>query len=211
MPRIEPRDEGRMNRKEGDHGATYLITPSLFSIGGNMSTCSRAHALGAAGLLAALSLGRSAAAADRVDPNDVKALDASLGFERFSVKAYADAVAANVLSPAVAGVLARFGNEHASARDAIVAAFTQLGQTPSTTATVTLNPETFGSEAQILAYVYALERTIATAYLASVGPYKSRDLATLAASILGATTARVALLGEALNHGPAYPTGVVTP
>ncbi len=176
-----------------------------------MSTHSRAHALGAAGLLAVAALGRPASAGDRVDPADVKALDGSLGYERFSIKAYADAVASNVLSVNVAGVLARFGNEHASARDALVAAFTQLGQTPSTTATATLNPETFGSEAQVLAYAYALERTIAAAYLASVGPYKSRDLATLAASILGATTARVALLSEALNHGSAYPTGVVTP
>ncbi len=176
-----------------------------------MSTCSRAHALGAAGLLAVASLGRPASAADRADPNDVKALDVSLGYERAAIKAYADAVASNVLSVPVSGVLARFGNEHASARDAIVAAFAQLGQTPATTANATLDPETFGSEAQVLAYAYAIERTIATSYLASVGPYKSRDLATLAASILGATTARVALLSEALNHGPAYPTGVVTP
>jgi hypothetical protein len=176
-----------------------------------MSTSSRANVLAAAGLLAVASLGGSAAAADRADQNDVKALETSLGYERAAIKAYADAVASNVLSVPVAGVLARFGNEHASARDAIVAAFSQFGQTPSTTANATLDPETFGTEAQVLAYAYAFERTIATSYLGSVGPYKNRDLATLAASILGATTARVALLSEALNHGPAYPTGVVTP
>jgi hypothetical protein len=176
-----------------------------------MSIVTRASVLGAT--VGVLALGRVAAtavsAAERVDPGDVRALNASLASERAAYKAYADALATTVLTPPVSAVLARFQSEHGAHRDALAAALTQAGQTPSADAG-TVAPESFGAEGDVLAYAYALERAQAEAYVLTVGPYKNRDFATLAASILGVTTARVALLAEALRRGPAYPTALVT-
>ncbi len=175
-----------------------------------MSTLSRARAAGALATLALvpLALG-SAGGAERVDGGDVKALGASLALERAAIKAYADALAANVLSPPVAAVITRFSNEHAAQRDAIVAALSQASATVPTDE-APLDAESFKTEGDVLAYAYSLERTIAGSYVKSVGPYKNRDYATLAASILGVTTTHVALLAEALRSGAPYPGGLVT-
>ena len=174
-----------------------------------MSTLSRAHLIATAGSVALAATCSRALGAERIDPADVKALDASAALERAAGKTYADAAAANVLTPPVATVLARFQGDHASALAALTSAVSQAGQTVTSDVAPT-GSETFSSEAAVLAYVYALERTIAFAYVQSVGQYKSRDFAMLAASIAGATTTHVALLAEALRRGPAYPSGLVS-
>ncbi len=169
---------------------------------------------GAARALASLALVPAAGtvvalAADRVDAGDVKALNASLALERAAVKAYGDAIGANILTPPVAAVLTRFQSEHTAQQNAIVGALTQASATIGTDV-ATEDPESFKTEADVLAYAYTLERAIANAYVTSIASYKNRDYATLSASILGVTTTHVALLAEALRRGAPYPTGLIT-
>ncbi len=150
-----------------------------------------------------------ARAADRIDGGDVKALNASLALERAAIKAYGDALAANILTPPVAAVLTRFQSEHTAQQNALVGALTQASATVGTDV-ATVDPESFKTESDVLAYAYTLERSIANAYVTSIASYKKSDYATLTASILGVTTTHVALLAEALRRGAPYPTGLVT-
>jgi hypothetical protein len=188
----------------------YVMAAHLLEVSLPTTTRALVLAAGAAAALAPLVRSSVTFAADRIDAGDVRALNASLSGERTAYKIYDDALASKLLSPPVAAVLTRFQSEHGAHRDALAAALTQAGQTPGTDA-APAEPESFRVEADVLSYSYALERALAAAFLQTVGPYKNRDYATLAASILGVTTARVALLGEALQRGPAYPTALVTP
>ncbi len=175
-----------------------------------MSTHTRAQALGAVAALglAAPLLTRCAFAADKVDPNDLKSLGTELALERAAIKAYTDAAALNVLSPSVLAVLSGFLADHNAHRDAIVAAFTAGGQTPSDDV-APLDTPSLHTEADVLNFVYTVERTLADAHLSAVPLYKDRDYAKTAASILGVETTHVALLAEALRRNPAYPSSFV--
>jgi hypothetical protein len=171
----------------------------------------RSHAVRALASLALVPAAGTvvALAADRIDGGDVKALNASLALERAAIKAYGDALAANILTPPVAAVLTRFQSEHTLQQNAIVRALTQASATVGTDV-ATMDPESFEAEADVLAYAYTLERSIANAYVTGISSYKNRDYATLSASILGVTTTHVALLAEALRRGAPYPTGLIT-
>lgn len=177
-----------------------------------MPIISRAQALGATSalVLSAPSLyARLVRAAGKADPADIKLLNTALSLERAAVKAYADATATNVLSPSVLAVFNAFAADHQAHLDALSAAVTQGGATPSTDS-ATLPTATLGNELDILNFAYSIERLAATTYLGSVAAFKNRDLATTAASIMGVDATHVALLAEALRKNPAYPSSFVT-
>ncbi len=177
-----------------------------------MPKITRSSALGAASavaLAAPLVFANFARAAQKADAGDIKLLDTAIPLERAAIKAYADAAALNVLSPSVLAVLKGFMADHQAHLDALTAAVTQGGATPSQ-ATATLPIATLKTEADVLGYAYTVERLAANAYLGTVAQFKNRDLATTAAAIMGVETTHVALLAEALRKNPAYPTGFVT-
>ena len=165
-------------------------------------------ALAALGIAAPLGA-RSAGAAERVDAGDVGLLNAAMGLERAAIKIYADAVTANLLSAAVAGVTNQFSADHAAHLSALVALVQQAGQTPSNDTTAVAVP-VMKAEADVLAFALGVERQLASTYLAAVPQYKNREYAKTAAAILGVDTTHVALLAEALRQNPAYPGGFTT-
>lgn len=176
-----------------------------------MTTLSRARTLG---IVAALGLGaplltHCAVAADKFDPNDLKALGAALALERAALDAYGKAVDAKTLSTPVIAVVTGFVADHTAHRDALIAAITALGQTPGTDL-APLDTPTLQNEADALNYAYTVERTLATTHLTAVATFRNRDYAKTAASILGVETTHVALLAEALRKGSAYPTSFVS-
>ncbi len=165
-----------------------------------MSSYTRAQALGAVGALsfAAPLLTRCAFAADRIDQGDLKSLGSELALERAAIKAYSDAAALNITSPAVLAVLNSFLTDHNAHRDAIIAAFTGSGQT-APDAAAPLDTPSLRTEADVLAFAYTIERSLADTHLSVVPLYKDRDYAKTAASILGVETTHVALLAQALG------------
>lgn len=173
---------------------------------------SRARALGATSALVLSSpslYARLVAAAGKADPADIKLLNTAIPLERAAVKAYADAAATNLVSPSVLTVLKAFAADHQAHLDALSAAVTQGGATPSPD-TATLPAATLGNELDILNFAYTIERLAANTYLGTVAAFKSRDLAATAASIMGVEATHVALLAEALRKSPAYPSGFIT-
>ncbi len=176
-----------------------------------MSNISRSSALGVASALAfaAPVLFDVVRAAGKIDQADVKLLNSAISLERAAVKAYADAQALNVLSPTVLAVSKGFMADHQAHLDALVAAVTQGGGTPSADL-ATVPSDTLRTEADILNFIYTVERLAANTYLTSVAQFKNRDFATTAAAILGVDATHVALLAEALRKNPAYPSSFVT-
>ena len=175
-----------------------------------MAMLSRAHILGAVtalGLGAPL-LARGSGAADKGDPNDVKALGTALALERAALDAYGKAIDGKLLSTPVLAVVNVFVADHTAHRDALIAAITALGQTPGTDL-ATLDASTATNEAGFLDFAYSLERTLANGHLTAVPSFHNHDYAKTAASILGVETTHVALLAEALRKGNAYPTSFV--
>jgi rubrerythrin len=180
-----------------------------------MTIVTRAKMLGATSALALvgptlLSNFLIAAAADKMDPGDVKLLNTAIGLERAGIKAYSDAAGTKLLSPAVLAVATQFMNDHIAHRDALIAAVKQAGATP-TDETLQITYPTLATEADILNFAYGIERQAANTYLTVIPVFKNRDLAHTAGAILGVESTHVALLGEALRKGEVYPSGFVGP
>ncbi|GAC1568608.1 MAG: hypothetical protein NVS2B3_13120 [Vulcanimicrobiaceae bacterium] len=176
-----------------------------------MPLFSRANALGAvtALVLASQAPTRFAGAAAKIDANDVKVLGRAIAFERAALKAYADAVATTGLSPRVIAALKGFSSDHQMQIDALVLAISQGGASAGSESANIATP-TLSSEADVLSFIYTVERLGASTYLDTIAQFHNRDFATTAASILGVATTHVALLAEALKKTPAYPSGFVT-
>lgn len=177
-----------------------------------MPNISRSSALGATSALALaapLVFANFARAAAKADASDIKLLDTAIPLERAAIKAYADAAGLNILSPSVLAVAKSFMADHQGHLDALVAAVTQGGATP-TDETAKISTPKLASETDILNFAYTVERLAANTYLSTIAQFKNRDFATTAASIMGVETTHVALLAEALRKNPAYPTSFVT-
>jgi hypothetical protein len=178
-----------------------------------MPSFTRAKILGvaSASALAAPMLDAFALAAPKGDAAaDVATLNTELPFARGAVKAYGDATATSILNPAALETVKGFATDHQAHVDAIVAAVTQAGGTASADLSPPVDIASLKVEADILGALYTLERAVAAAYLAAIGELKDRNLARSTGAMLGVVTTHVALLGEALRRGQAYPTSFVT-
>jgi hypothetical protein len=177
-------------------------------------TRGKALQAGVATLLAVPALASAAGAAPPRTPPppnpDLAVLTSSLGVELGAIKAYADLAAANAATVYVTNVLMSFAYDHASHRDALIAAIHALGVEPAATPASFPVPQ-LANEAAALDFALGLERNVAAAHLATVSQYATRGLAQKAAAMLGCETTHVALLSEALRKGPAYPDGFVAP
>jgi rubrerythrin len=142
-------------------------------------------------------------AAEAASPADIESLNGAIEFENAGIKAYKDAAALNLLSPAVLDVAKGFIADHEAHAAALTAAVKAAGGTP-TTATAKLEYPPLNSEADILAFAENVERGAATAYLTEIGRLSNPELAKLLASILGVETTHVTTLASVLKQGPAY-------
>jgi hypothetical protein len=177
-----------------------------------MPYTTRAQALGslcAVALASQTGIAAVLAAGSKPDPADIKALAATLALERALIQLYADPNATHLLSPPVLAVIGQFSTDHVAHRDALAQALGAAGQTVSQDVAVIAQPS-LSNEGDVLGFAYTLERQLANAHLGSVPSFKNRDYSATAASILGVETTHVALLGEALRQGRAYPSGFVT-
>jgi rubrerythrin len=172
---------------------------------------SRAALLGAGSAIALVGLPLVTGfveAAERADASDISTLNAAISLELAAIKAYQDALGTGLLTPGVAALAARFSADHGAHRDALAAAVTAGGSSP-TEATAWLTYPQFNTQNDILRFAMALERKAASTYLSVVPDLKDRRLAGFAAAILGVETTHVSTLANALSV-PVYESGFVT-
>jgi rubrerythrin len=162
---------------------------------------SRAKLIGtgtALGLIGPALLGPFISAAEAASEGDVAILQFAAKSERTAIKAYGDAAATGLLTPPVLAVAKGFMQDHMAHRDALEGAIKAAGVTPETGVTAITYPP-LHSQDDILKFAETLERGAATAYLGAVPGFQDRNLAKVAASILGVETTHVAILEYTLT------------
>ena len=118
---------------------------------------SRAALLGAGSALTLVGLPlmtRLVAAAEQADPFDIASLNTAIELERAGIKAYVDAAATGLLSPAVIAIAQGFIADHSAHRDALIAAVSAAGGVPSPD-TVALTYPALHTQADILEFALA--------------------------------------------------------
>jgi rubrerythrin len=172
----------------------------------------RSALLGASSAIALVGLPlmtRFVEAAQALDKKDIATLNAAIELERAGIKAYQDAAGTGLITPAVMQVATGFIADHTAHRDALIAAVSAGGGTP-TSGTTKLEYPALKSQTDILRFAKTVEMKAASTYLSVISEFKNRELATVAASILGVETTHVALLASALGEARAYPTSFVS-
>lgn len=147
-------------------------------------------------------------AAAGADAGDLATLNTAIALERAGIKAYDDAAATGLLSAGVLKVALGFRADHIAHRDALIAAV-KSGGGEVTTKTAKIDYPALKNETDILRFAKVVELKAASTYLSVIPDLKNRDLAGVAASILGVETTHVAALASALGEAPPYPSGFV--
>ncbi len=163
---------------------------------------SRAALLGAGSALCLVGMPlmtRLVAAAEQSDPADIDTLNTAIELERAGIKAYVDAAATGLLSPAVITIAQGFIADHSAHRDALLAAVRAAGAAPSA-ATLVLPYPALRTQADILEFALGVENKAASTYLSVIPELKNRELAGVAASILGIETTHMSVLSGALGR-----------
>jgi len=145
---------------------------------------------------------RAAAAAS---PDDMQILNSALELERAAVKAYDDAAATKLLTPTVLAVALQFRADHILHASALEQAVHTSGVAVSSGTAKIVYP-TLASQHDVVAFALQLERKAAATYLSVVPDLKDRDLAGVAASILGVETTHVSVLANALGNDRPFPS-----
>lgn len=138
---------------------------------------------------------------------DIETLNASLGGEYFGIAAYQAAIGTGLLEEDVRKVAEKLQDDHKRHARRIREAITGLGGDPVNTKTweqyaAEYPPPPLTSQAEILAYAASLERSGASATLASLGKLSSPELIVMAASIGGVEAMHWSTLLGALGEDP---------
>ena len=154
-------------------------------------------------------LDRFVARAENAAPSDIETLNAAIELERAGIKAYDDAASTKLLQPKVLALAMLFRRDHVAHLAALAAAVTSSGGTVSDQ-TAHITYPNLANQTDILAFAQMVEEKAASTYLSVISEFKDRDLAQVAASILGVETIHVGILAQALGSFPPYASGFVT-
>lgn len=138
---------------------------------------------------------------------DIETLNASLGGEYFGIAAYQAAIGTGLLEEGVREVAEKFQGDHKRHAKRIQEAITGLGGDPIKTKTweeyaAEYPPPPLTSQADILAYAASLEKSGASATVASLAKLTSPELIVMAASIGGVEAMHWSTLLGALGEDP---------
>ena len=138
---------------------------------------------------------------------DIEILNASLGGEYFGIAAYEAAIGTGLLEDEVRDVAENFQGDHKQHAQRLQDAIMGLGDDPIRTKSwdqyaSEFPPPPLNSQADILRYAASLEKSGASASVASVGELSSPELARLAASIAGVEAMHWSVLLGALGENP---------
>ena len=175
-----------------------------------MAPASRRNFIGEGGKLSALAVAllvgseRMAKGASP-SPNDVGILNTALGLEYHGIAAYQVGAESKLLKPATLKVAVQFQSDHKKHADALASTIVKLGGSPvlaKTPADYNFPTSKLKTEADVLTFAAGLEQGAVSAYLGAVPVFEDRDLAKVAASILGNEAQHLSLLLNALGQNP---------
>lgn len=135
--------------------------------------------------------------------NDVTVLNAALGAEQEAIAAYQLGAESGLLKKPVLGLAIQFQGHHEQHADALAQTVKKLGGTPvEAPRKFSFPTDKLKSQADVLAFAADLEKGAVSAYLGAVPIFTDRELAKVAASILGDEAMHWAILRQALGQDP---------
>jgi rubrerythrin len=138
-------------------------------------------------------------------PNDVGILNTALGLEYEGIAAYQVGAESKLLKPATLKVAVQFQSDHKKHAEALASTIVKLGGTPESakkTADYNFPTSKLKTQADVLKFAAGLEQGAVSAYLGAVPAFADRELAKVAASILGNEAQHLSLLLNALGENP---------
>lgn len=185
---------------------TLLLAPPVALV-------SRRRALAASGAVlsagaVALLAGRDAlAAGSKIDAAameaDVRILNTALGAEFEAVAAYQVGAESGLLGKSALAVALQFQGHHKEHASALAATLQKLGGKPvAAKPQYTFPVDKLKAEADVLRFAAGLEKGAVSAYLGAVPLFADRELAKVAASILGDEAMHLAVLRQVLGEAP---------
>lgn len=135
--------------------------------------------------------------------NDVTILNAALAAEQEAIAAYQVGAISGLLQKPVLDLAVQFQGHHKEHATALATTVKKLGGTPVVAkAKYTFPVEKLKTQADVLGFAAELERGAVSAYLGAIPILDDRELAKVAASILGDEAMHWAVLRQALGQPP---------
>jgi rubrerythrin len=135
--------------------------------------------------------------------NDVTILNAALAAEQEAIAAYQVGATSGLLQKPVLDLAVQFQGHHKEHATALATTVKKLGGTPAAAkAKYTFPVEKLKTQADVLGFAAELERGAVSAYLGAIPILDDRELAKVAASILGDEAMHWAVLRQALGQPP---------
>ena len=135
--------------------------------------------------------------------NDVTILNSALGAEQQAIAAYQLGAESGLLQKPVRDLAVQFQGHHKQHADALAKAVQKLGGKPvAAPASYSFPKDKLKSQNDVLAFAAGLEKGAVSAYLGAVPIFADRELARVAASILGDEAMHWAVLRQALGENP---------
>jgi len=135
--------------------------------------------------------------------NDVTILNAALAAEQEAIAAYQVGATSGLLQKPVLDLAVQFQSHHKEHATALATTVKKLGGTPvAAKAKYTFPVEKLKTQADVLGFAAELERGAVSAYLGAIPILDDRELAKVAASILGDEAMHWAVLRQALGQPP---------
>lgn len=135
--------------------------------------------------------------------NDITVLNAALGAEQEAIAAYQVGAESGLLQKPVLDLAVQFQGHHKQHADALAQTVRKLGGTPvEAPRKFSFPTDKLKSQADVLAFAADLEKGAVSAYLGAVPILADRELAKVAASILGDEAMHWAVLRQALGQNP---------
>jgi rubrerythrin len=135
--------------------------------------------------------------------NDVTILNSALAAEQQAIAAYQLGADSGLLEKPVRDLAIQFQGHHKQHADALAKTVQKLGGKPAVTpATYSFPKDKLKSQKDVLAFAAGLEKGAVSAYLGAVPILTDRELAKVAASILGDEAMHWAVLRHALGENP---------
>jgi rubrerythrin len=182
-----------------------ILSPASIS-----SPASRRNFIGTGGKLSALAIAflvgsEKMAKGASASPADVGILNTALALEHQGIAAYQVGAESKLLKPGTLKVAVQFQSDHKKHAEALASTIVKLGGSPETakkTADYNFPTSKLKSEADVLKFAAGLEQGAVSAYLGAVPAFADRELAKVAASILGNEAQHLSLLLKALGQDP---------
>jgi rubrerythrin len=137
------------------------------------------------------------------DNNDVAILNAALAAEQEAIAAYQLGATSGLLQKPVLDLAVTFQGHHKEHAAALAATVKKLGGTPvAAKSAYTFPVSKLKNQADVLGFAAELEKGAVSAYLGAIPILDDRELAKVAASILGDEAMHWAVLRQALGQPP---------